>query len=344
MPKYNKPEVPNVIWADDAIALNIEQPSDADVREGWVQEKPPFEIENWSMRKLHTAVAYFNQLGIPEWDAFTEYQAGYSLIRAADGGLYSCIQTHTNRNPNGGVNTAYWERFTGDRNATTTQTGVTRLATVAETGDGTRNDVAVTPFSLGEGYVGNPVGTIISFAGASVPDGYIECDGRALQGSSYPELSAAIGTLYGTGGAGTFRVPDLRGEFLRGWDHGRGVDNGRTLGSSQGFQMQSHNHTGTTSTNGNHNHSAAASQNGNHRHRQGDQGDTATFGAWRQTGQGEDNDSAGQQPYTDYAGNHSHSIVVYYNGAHNHSFTTSYTGGGETRPRNVAVMFCIKAQ
>lgn len=340
MPKFSKPDLPNVIWADDAIDLNISQPTNTDIREGWVQEKPPFQIENWSMRKLHTAVAYLNQLGIPEWDAFTEYQAGLSMIRASDNGLYVCIQTHTNRNPSGGVNTAYWKRFEGDRNATTTQTGVTRLATVQETEDATRNDVAVTPFSLGEGYVGNPVGTILTYAGAATPDGYIECDGRALNNNDYPELLNAIGTLYGTGAAGTFRIPDLRGEFLRGHDNGRGIDNGRTLGSTQGYSIQSHNHTGNTGYDGNHNHSANTNHAGNHRHSY-EMHQGQDDGPYRAKGSP---NAANASGYTRYSGGHSHSVTVYYSGNHRHSFTTNNTGGGETRPRNVAVKFCIKAE
>jgi microcystin-dependent protein len=43
-----------------------------------------------------------------------------------------------------------------------------------------------------------------------------------------------IGITYGGGnGVDTFNLPDLRGEFIRGWDHGRGIDTGRTLGSAQ---------------------------------------------------------------------------------------------------------------
>ena len=63
--------------------------------------------------------------------------------------------------------------------------------------------------------------------------------------ATYPALFAAIGTTYNTGGeAGTdFRLPDLRGEFVRGWDHGRGVDAGRAIGSGQLDALQ--NITGT---------------------------------------------------------------------------------------------------
>lgn len=80
-----------------------------------------------------------------------------------------------------------------------------------------------------------PVGTIIALAGSTPPAGYLECDGAPLSRASYAALFAAIGTTYTqtTDAADKFRVPDLRGEFIRGWDHGRGADKDRAIGSSQ---------------------------------------------------------------------------------------------------------------
>jgi phage-related tail fiber protein len=57
-------------------------------------------------------------------------------------------------------------------------------------------------------------------------------------------LFAAIGTTFGVGdGSTTFNVPDLRGEFIRGWDDGRGVDTSRAFGSTQAEMIGPHNHT-----------------------------------------------------------------------------------------------------
>lgn len=71
-----------------------------------------------------------------------------------------------------------------------------------------------------------PVGSILPIASMNVPAGFIECDGRAINRITYSDLFAEIGTVWGIGdGVNTFNVPDLRGEFLRGWDHGRFVDN-----------------------------------------------------------------------------------------------------------------------
>ena len=80
-----------------------------------------------------------------------------------------------------------------------------------------------------------PVGTIIALAGDTPPAGYLECDGAALSRTSYAALFAVIGTTYSktTDAADKFRLPDLRGEFIRGWDHGRNADKDRAIGSSQ---------------------------------------------------------------------------------------------------------------
>jgi len=80
-----------------------------------------------------------------------------------------------------------------------------------------------------------PIGTITWFAASAVPTSYLECSGGVVDISDYTDLYYVIGTKYNTGGevAGKFRLPDLRGEFIRGWDHGRGVDSDRIFGSNQ---------------------------------------------------------------------------------------------------------------
>jgi phage-related tail fiber protein len=89
---------------------------------------------------------------------------------------------------------------------------------------------------LGTGNIiaGLPAGSVIHVAMSTAPTGYLKANGAAISRSVYGELFAAIGTTYGTGdGSTTFNLPDLRGEFIRGWDDGRGVDSARVLGSFQ---------------------------------------------------------------------------------------------------------------
>lgn len=74
-----------------------------------------------------------------------------------------------------------------------------------------------------------PVGVILAWPGATPPAGFLKCNGAGFTAAQYPKLAQVYPSL---------AVPDLRGEFLRGWDDGRNVDTGRTILSSQGFALQ----------------------------------------------------------------------------------------------------------
>ena len=95
-----------------------------------------------------------------------------------------------------------------------------------------------------------PPGTIIWTARNTAPDGYLVADDTPYSRATYDALFAAIGTQYGAGdGSTTFNVPDLRGRFVRGIDepvgsnNPRGLDSGRQMGSDQDDQNKLHNHT-----------------------------------------------------------------------------------------------------
>jgi microcystin-dependent protein len=92
--------------------------------------------------------------------------------------------------------------------------------------------------------IGAPSGAISFFAMNVAPSGWIKANGAAISRTTYATLFAAIGTTFGVGdGSTTFNIPDLRGEFVRGWDDGRGVDSSRVFGSAQSFAVQSHSHS-----------------------------------------------------------------------------------------------------
>ncbi|MGM0912769.1 MAG: phage tail protein [Pseudomonadota bacterium] len=77
-------------------------------------------------------------------------------------------------------------------------------------------------------------GTVIEWRSETLPEGYVENDGAEISRGDYRRIFAVLGTTYGEGdGSTTFQLPDDRGEFKRGWDHGRGVDNYRTLAVHQ---------------------------------------------------------------------------------------------------------------
>ena len=88
-----------------------------------------------------------------------------------------------------------------------------------------------------------PTGLVGAFARNSAPTGWLKANGAAVSRTTYEALFAAIGTTFGAGdGSTTFNLPDLRGEFVRGWDDGRGLDSGRAFASVQGSQNLAHRH------------------------------------------------------------------------------------------------------
>ncbi len=89
----------------------------------------------------------------------------------------------------------------------------------------------------------NFVGGVMFFAKNNCPDGFLKANGSAVSRANYAKLFDAIGTTFGAGdGSSTFNLPDMRGEFVRGADDGRGVDSGRTLGTAQADAFQGHKH------------------------------------------------------------------------------------------------------
>ena len=90
----------------------------------------------------------------------------------------------------------------------------------------------LTYLGLGEGSA-LPVGVPVPWPSATPPTGWLKCNGAAFSAEEYPELAKVYPTN---------KLPDLRGEFIRGWDDGRGVDNGRGLLTLQDSAIVSHNH------------------------------------------------------------------------------------------------------
>ena len=99
----------------------------------------------------------------------------------------------------------------------------------------------------GGGSLGLPAGAVFYFASSSAPTGFLKANGDTVpngngtvQGitADFSNLYAVLGTTYGSAG----QLPDLRGEFIRAFDDGRGIDSGRTFGSSQNHQLEEHSH------------------------------------------------------------------------------------------------------
>ncbi|WP_395599133.1 phage tail protein [Pseudomonas sp. A1437] len=218
-------------------------------------------------------------------------------------------------------------------------------------------------------------GMVAGFSMYSAPAGWLACNGAAISRTAFAGLFARIGTHYGAGdGTTTFNVPDMRGLFPRAFDDGRGVDPGRAFGSFQDMALHSHAHTASaaavgdhlhtawTDAQGNHVHSAWTDAQGNHDHgwRIAASGQAISVGYPRYGGSPVDLEmpngaNADNQPMrTDYQGNHAHNVGigaagqhahnvgVSGGGAHTHAVTVAANGGTETRPKNMALYYCIK--
>ena len=90
---------------------------------------------------------------------------------------------------------------------------------------------------------GLPVGTVLWHSWITAPAGTLPADGSEVSRTTYAAYFALVGTQFGPGnGVDSFNVPDLRGDFIRGWDNGRGVDPGRNFGTSQSDELRAHSH------------------------------------------------------------------------------------------------------
>ena len=173
---------------------------------------------------------------------------------------------------------------------------------------------------------GVPSGAVFCIAVATVPSDYLECNGAAVSRTTYSALFAVIGTAYGAGnGSSTFNVPDLRGEFIRGFDNGKGTDSGRSIASSQSSQMQQHNHSVSASssvTDPGHAHTFSSNNS--------DHADGNTL-----------NDRS-DQPNTRTMTSSSNGTGISVSTSISQSNRGGTGNSSENRPRNIAMMYVIK--
>lgn len=223
------------------------------------------------------------------------------------------------------------------------------------------------------------VGTIVFEARTTARAGFLKLNGAILRRADYPALWAyaqASGAIvaeviwtannwgcFSTGdGATTFRIPELRGEFLRCWDDARGADWGRGIGTYQGSQNMYHAHGASSAWIGDHIHSAWTDTQGWHGHGVNDPGHAHTvhgqdpgFGGdvrdsaamvrgdqgWRRADQVVSGSGTGIWLNGD--GNHGHGVGIGGAGGHAHGITVNADGGNEARPRNIAMLAMIRA-
>ncbi|EKI3797511.1 phage tail protein [Escherichia coli] len=163
---------------------------------------------------------------------------------------------------------------------------------------------ALENLGLGEGSA-LPVGVPVPWPSATPPTGWLKCNGAAFSAEEYPELAKAYPTN---------KLPDLRGEFIRGWDDGRGIDAGRVLLSIQTGMLEKHRHIVVA----------------NDGYDTKDEWELATiFKKTYTQGRGLDATNTG--------GSLIPSPTLHSRGS------IGNTGGNETRPRNIAFNFIVRA-
>ncbi|CAH0177810.1 hypothetical protein SRABI123_01361 [Pseudomonas sp. Bi123] len=155
-----------------------------------------------------------------------------------------------------------------------------------------------------------PVGAQMSFPVNKIPPGFLERDGSTKLIALYPDLAMYLGGAFNRGdeGVGYFRLPESRGEFERGWDHGRGVDAGRAIGTYQKGSLLSGNDDATAEVHALYNINTS---------RAGLGWDVPTI--------------------AEYSGTSGYGSSIF------SSALFSQAHYGVARPRNVAVVMCIKA-
>jgi hypothetical protein len=148
-------------------------------------------------------------------------------------------------------------------------------------------------------------GSVKYFARSTAPTGYLKANGATISRTTYPALFNAIGTAFGAGdGSTTFKLPDLRGEFPRGWDDGRGLDSGRGFGTVQSAATEDHKHIGGAGV------------------------EVTVYG------------SAGGTTWRCNSTTSGSPLLPWSSGMY--STGGSANGGSETRPRNISLLACIK--
>lgn len=197
----------NRTWNEEPDAPDqYREPDNTVWQQGWrggaIEEPPKAWYQNWWQRRVDVALQAIERLGALTWDNEARYRVG--AIAVASNGFKYLAVSGTEQSPNVGNDPAL-------------DTGANWL-----------------PY-----YDSGIPGKIEIFAMQSPPAGYLKCNGQSVSRADYARLFLAIGTVFGNGnGSTTFNIPDLRGQFIRGWDDNKGVDAGRSFGSNQSDTLQ----------------------------------------------------------------------------------------------------------
>lgn len=214
--------------------------------------------------------------------------------------------------------------FTANEIVTPTNLNALGVPTISNIVTADIADGAVTQSKLNSSVTLVPTGAVMPFAMNSAPSGWLAANGTAISRTTYAALFAAIGTTYGTGdGSSTFNLPDLRGYFVRGAGTNSDGTASGTFGAKQADSIIAHTHSGTTQ-NDSPDHTHSISHSG------------SDSGSWRygsSTASSSDSAVAGSIVSTGASTRHTHAFTT---------TSQSPAGATETRPKNIALLYCIK--
>ncbi len=305
---------------------------------------------NAILHDITEVLQQYQAIGTPVWATkadsdghqFPYAQCARVLYRAKETDLWEVYQSLVDNNTATPSDAEKWRRI------------VSAIASEEQAITGTDNSTIMTPLRVAQAVkeFTKEVGQIVFEARTSARAGYLKCNGALLDRADYAELweysqrSGAMVTdaewhqgLHGGFSSGdgvtTFRIPNLEGEFICCWDNGRGIDEGRQVGSWQAGAIEAHNHKASMEEAGTHNHGGTTSINGEHSHRV-----DANFSGGGSASYSHLSNYAGREVWTFPSGNHQHTIND--DGSHQHVITIQSTGGSETRPRNIALLAMIR--
>lgn len=221
-------------WASDPVPGQFESPPNATMETGWQggaqAQLPEAKWENWWHHRVDEALHEIEENGAPEWFNDVPYKRG--ALAHAGGRNWVAVIANSSISPTGPDNTGQWK------------------------------EVVVDVMAAIQAAV--PAGAIMHFYRSTAPAGWLKANGEAIAIATYPALAEAmyVGDARNATAPSGYRCtdpvnpsgtrsttgayivkPEIRGEFIRGLDDGRGVDSGRLLGSAQGDEFRSHSHT-----------------------------------------------------------------------------------------------------
>lgn len=163
-----KPNI-QIPWAETGNKTSV---SEAKVRQGWIAEIPPAEVENYYQNRQETGLMHIFQTGISQWDALTSYTAFKSYVQASDGNIYLAVNDNTGQNP---LTTTNWRLLIDKASKLVNETRAINTGYGLQGGGNLTTDrsISLAPSGATAGIYGNAT---------TIPQIQIDAAGRIING------------------------------------------------------------------------------------------------------------------------------------------------------------------